>query len=625
MNQLDTILNQTMSLFVFIPLIAFMATLLWQNKQEKPIVSIVQFTKAFYIIAAVVYAVLWFANGQKVVNERLVTLYETEYFVFAIQFYYDHITAVYSIVGAVLFFLVSTFSRYYMHRDEGYKRFFNTILFFALGYNLIIFSGNFETLFIGWEFIGLSSFLLIAFYRNRYLPVKNAFKTLSYYRISDVALILAMWMMHHLTHQNITFGQLGEAKVIATEPGHSEMAVFIIIMIVLAAMIKSAQLPFTSWLPRAMEGPTSSSAIFYGSLSVHIGVFLLLRTYPFWQDMLWVKVAIIAIGALTGVVATLIARVQPTVKTQIAYSSVAQIGIIFIEVALGLHILALVHFAGNAFLRTYQLLVSPSVLNYLVHHQYFHHQPRETKPVPKMSAALYVLSIKEWNLDTILFKYLWSPFKWIGKQMQFLQSSVAVISIAIVGVATVAASFYKPEFLQSAGNSLPVVSFIIALLLILFSFSHRQSALKAWIFLLLAHFFIMAGIAFSAGHIASIEIIFYATGILAAFALGYYCLQKIKSVDNDISLGKYHGYVYEQKTTALLFLISAVGLLGFPATAAFIGIDVLFTYIQSHQIVGIALLALCFIFIELAAIRIYCRIFLGLHKKLDHPVAFRSS
>ena len=173
MNQFSNILNQFIGLFIFIPLVAFFASLFWQNKQERPIARIVQFTKAFYIVATVAYATLWFINGYTPVNQKLITLYQTEHFVFAIQFYYDHITAVYSIVGAVLFFLVSTFSRYYMHRDEGYKRFFNTILFFALGYNLIIFSGNFETLFIGWEIIGLSSFLLIAFYRNRYLPVKK--------------------------------------------------------------------------------------------------------------------------------------------------------------------------------------------------------------------------------------------------------------------------------------------------------------------------------------------------------------------------------------------------------------------------------------------------------------------
>ena len=624
MNSFDNILNQAISLFVIIPLLAFIATLLWRNRQEKPIAGIVQFTKAFYIIAAVVYAVLWFMNGHTPVNQRFATLYQTEHFVFAIQFYYDHITAVYSIVGAVLFFLVSTFSRYYMHRDEGYKRFFNLILFFALGYNLIIFSGNFETLFIGWEIIGLSSFLLIAFYRNRYLPVKNAFKTLSNYRLSDLALILAMWMMHHLTHQNITFGQLSEAKTMALQ-SDNYIAVFIVIMIMLAAMVKSAQFPFTSWLPRAMEGPTSSSAIFYGSLSVHIGVFLLLRTWPFWQDMLWAKIVIISIGTLTGIIATLIARVQPTVKTQIAYSSAAQIGIIFIEVALGFHILALVHFSGNAFLRTYQLLVSPSVLNYLVHHQYFHYHPPQEKPLSKAQAALYMLGIKEWNLDTAMNKYLWSPFKWIGRQFQFLSSGKATVIITITGVASIAGAVFKPEFLMDQGTIVTVLLLFISLAIILFVFSYRGSASGAWTYLFLAHVFIIAGIGINAVHINVIEIIFYASGITLAFALGFYCLQKTKAIDNDISLNNYHGYVYEQRSTALLFLLAAIGMLGFPVTAAFIGIDVLFTYVHADQFMLIILLTLCFIFIELAAIRIFLRIYFGQHKKLNHPVAYRSS
>ncbi len=168
-----------------------------------------------------------------------------------------------------------------MHRDEGYKRFFNTILLFATAYNFIILAGNFETLFIGWEIKGICSFILIAFYRNRYLPVKNAFKAVTNYRISDVALMLAMWMMHHLTHQNINFSQLGEAKEIANAANQTGMAIFIVCMIILPATIKSAQFPFTTWLPRAMEGPTASSAIFYGSLSVHIGVFLIVAYTSF--------------------------------------------------------------------------------------------------------------------------------------------------------------------------------------------------------------------------------------------------------------------------------------------------------------------------------------------------------
>lgn len=618
-------MNQVLILFIAIPLLAFFASLVWQNKSERSIGNIVRFTKVSSILLSVSYAVLWMLNGLEPVSYKVATLYETSGFVFAIHLYYDEITAVFSIVGTLLFFLVATFSKYYMHRDQGYKRFFNTILLFAVGYNFIILSGNFETMFIGWEIKGLCSFLLIAFYRNRYLPVKNALKTVSNYRISDVALMLTMWMMHHLTHQNINFSQLGEAKNIAMQSGYAGMAIFIVCMLILPATIKSAQFPFTTWLPRAMEGPTSSSAIFYGSLSVHIGVFLLLRTHPFWEDMLWAKIAIIVIGALTGIFATLIARVQPTVKTQIAYSSAAQIGIMFIEVALGFHWLVLIHFAGNAFLRTYQLLVSPSVLNYLVHHQYFHYHPPVSKPVSKIKATLYMLGVKEWKLDTMMFTYLWSPFKWIGEKLQFLKSTASIAILIFSAIALLVVTQVSPASVQSLSGVLPIVLMSVALAVILFAFSSRQSALRAWMYLLTGHFFVITAVLLNGDHINYIEIVYYASGIILAFLLGYYCLQKIKSVDNEISLNQYHGYVYEQETTGFLFLIAAIGMLGFPVTGAFIGIDVLFTYVHSNQIALIILMALCFVFIELAAFRILLRIFMGPHKKLYHPVAFRSS
>ncbi len=618
-------MNQLLILFIAIPLVAFLATLFWQNKSERPISYIVRFTKVFYIALALFFSAWWLIAGGEPVNYKLATLYETEHFVFAIHLFYDEVTAVFSIVGALLFFLVATFSKYYMHRDQGYKRFFNTILLFATAYNFIILAGNFETLFIGWEIKGLCSFILIAFYRNRYLPVKNAFKAVSYYRISDVALMLAMWMMHHLMQQNINFSQLGEAKELALTSGQTGMAIFIVCMIILPAAIKSAQFPFTTWLPRAMEGPTSSSAIFYGSVSVHIGVFLLLRTHPFWEDMLWAKITIIIIGALTAIIATLIARVQPTVKTQIAYSSAAQIGLMFIEVALGFHWLVLIHFAGNAFLRTYQLLVSPSVLNYLVHHQYFHYVKPTQKRVSKIKASLYMLGIKEWNLDTIMFKYLWSPFKWIGKKLSFLKTKIIIGSLALAGVFLLLLGYFNQNIIPSLNGAAPIILMSIALAVILFAFSYRGSALKAWTYLLTAHSFIITAVMVNATHINPVEIIFYVSGVLAAFILGYYCLQKIKAIDNDILLNRYHGYVYEQETTGFLFMLAAVGMLGFPLTAAFIGIDVLFTYVHSDQVALIILMALCFIFIELSAFRILLRIFLGPHKKLYHPVAFRST
>lgn len=618
-------MNQLLVLFIAIPFVAFLISLFWQNKSERAIGRIVRVTKVTYILLAASFAVWWAINGLAPVRYQLATFYQTDHFVFAFELYYDEITAIFSIVGAFLFFLVATFSKYYMHRDEGYKRFFNTILLFAAGYNFIIMAGNFETLFIGWEIKGVCSFILIAFYRNRYLPVKNAFKAISYYRISDVSLMLAMWLMHHLTHQNITFDKLGEAKTMALQPGYTGMAIVIVCLMILPAVVKSAQFPFTAWLPRAMEGPTASSAIFYGSLSVHIGVFLLLRTHPFWEDMLWAKIVIIVIGATTAIMATLIARVQPTVKTQIAYSSAAQIGLMFIEVAIGWHWLVLVHFAGNAFLRTYQLLVSPSVLNYLVHHQYFHYTHPVQKKLSRIKATLYTINIKEWNLDSAMFQYVWSPFKWLGKQLQFLQSNALIGILGLVGTALLVLGLAYPASMDSLGGALPYLLMGTALAVILFAFACRQSAIKAWGYLLIAHCFIMAAIVYNAPHINLIEIIFYASGVAPAFLLGIYCLRKIKAIDNDISLNRYHGYVYEQEGTGLLFLFSAIGMLGFPVTAAFIGIDVLFTYIQSNQPILIAMLALCLLFIELSAFRILLRIFMGPHKKLTHPVAFRSS
>ena len=617
-------MNYLLALFILVPLCSFLLVLFFQNKQERSISGIALATTVLYIVAAIALAIIWGLDQFGVFSERLLTLYETQGFVFAIQLHYDYITAVYSIVGALIFFLVTTFSRFYMHRDEGFKRFFSSLLIFLTGYNLVIFSGNFETMFVGWETIGLASFLLIAFYRHRYLPVKNGLKVLSVYRISDVALILAMWMMHHLTHQNISFTQLVEAKSMAVELNHNGMAIFVAVMIILAAVAKSAQLPFTSWLPRAMEGPTSSSAIFYGSLSIHIGVFVLLRTYPFWQDMFWLKMIIILVGAITAIVATSIARVQPTVKTQIAYASAAQIGIMFIEVALGFHVLALIHFSGNAFLRTYQLLVSPSVLNYLVHHQYFHYKPSLAKGNNKLINTLYTLGVKEWNIDGFLYRAMWMPFKIIGNKLHFLETTRGKIVATLPLVVLVFAQSSGVSF-SASNHTFALISMTTALLVILYSFTSRRSASTAWGYLLVAHFFILTGIVANMEAVKWEQVIMYASGVILAALVGYACLNRIYRIDKNISLNEFHGYVYEQKGTAILFLLSAVGLLGFPITAAFIGIDVLFTHIRADQIALITLTALCFLFIELAAIRIYCRIFLGLHKKLNHPVAFRSS
>src|SRR5882672_5199099 len=203
-------MNMTILLpfFCILPLAGYILSLLIPGKKENAISTAAYSTVGLHLLGSVLFLGFWLYKGHPALNLKDVELYTTTGYSFYIDFYFDSVSAVYLIVGSLLTFLVTFYSRYYMHRESGYKRFFNTILFFYLGYTLVIFSGNLETLFIGWEILGISSFLLIAFYRDRYLPVKNAVKVFSIYRIGDVGLILAMWMSHHLWHESVTFMEL---------------------------------------------------------------------------------------------------------------------------------------------------------------------------------------------------------------------------------------------------------------------------------------------------------------------------------------------------------------------------------------------------------------------------------
>ena len=428
-------------------------------------------------------------------------------------------------------------------------------------------SGNLETLFIGWEILGICSFLLIAFYRTRFLPVRNAVKVFTVYRVGDVGLILAMWMAHHLWHGNITFLQLKDDSMVHAElVNHSLTGIFISLMILITAAAKSAQLPFSSWLPRAMEGPTPSSAIFYGSLSVHIGAFLLLRTFPLWENQTIVRVLIVLLGLCTSVVTSLIGRVQSSVKSQIAYSSVAQIGLIFIEVALGWHNIALIHFAGNAFFRTYQLLVSPSVASYLIREQFYNYQARvhtlEDSLPKRLEHSIYILSLKEWNLDLLMAKYLWNPLKNIGRKLKFVSVQsflVGFIPLYLLGVYVLYSKSKLPPLLDEV---LPTFFALIGLLMVLKSFSEGKNILLSWVLVIMNHFWVALAISFNEDF-SHQEVYLYLSGIVGAGIVGVFCLRKITKVEKNIDLALFHGHVYEHPRLAFIFLLACLGLTGF--------------------------------------------------------------
>ncbi len=615
--------------FILVPLAGFLLSLLIPAKQETLISGTAFWVVGLHLLSAVVFTGFWLADGHPTLNLKDVLLLRTNGYEFLVDFYFDKITVTYLLVGAFLTFLVTIYSRFYMHRESGYKRFFNTILFFYVGYNLAIFSGNLETLFIGWEILGISSFLLIAFYRDRYLPVKNAVKVFSIYRTGDVGLILAMWMSHHLWHENITFLKLTNFQLVDSGlQAHSLIGVFISLMLLIAAAAKSAQLPFSSWLPRAMEGPTPSSAIFYGSLSVHLGVFLLLRTYPFWEHQAPIRILTALLGLTTAVIATGIARVQSSVKSQIAYGSISQIGIIFIEVAAGFETLALIHFAGNAFLRTYQLLVSPSAVSYLIREQFYTFSSRqrsmESSYPKKIAYTFYMLCIKEFNLDSLMYRCLWNPMKMMGNRLNFLTVNRVFIYLApmyVIGLFCLYNEALLPDYAEAY---LPVFFAFIGLLMVLKAFTERKKTRMSWTLIMLNHFWVALAISVNEPFKFD-QTLLYLSGVIVSGIVGFFCLSQLMRLETTISLEQFHGHSYKHPKLAFIFLLCCLGMSGFPITPTFIGEDLIFTHIHENQVILASFVSLSFIIDGLALIRIYARVFLGPHAKSIYEMAYRSS
>jgi NADH:ubiquinone oxidoreductase subunit 5 (subunit L)/multisubunit Na+/H+ antiporter MnhA subunit len=618
-----------LSAFILVPFIGFLLSLILPKRNENGIAWTVFYTVLLNFLGVVAYDVYWISRGSVVVDERDLLLYGSDHYEFFIDFYWDKISMIFFTVGSFLVLLVARYSQYYMHRESGYKRFFNTLLFFYLGYTITVLSGNIETLFIGWEFLGVSSFLLIAFYRDRYLPIKNAVKVFSIYRVGDVGVILAMWLSHHLWNENVTFSKFTDAvEVSHVLAEHSWMGVLIAIAILVTAAAKSAQFPFTSWLPRAMEGPTPSSAIFYGSLSVHLGVFLLLRTFPLWESQWSARWLIGVVGFITAIVAGGIARVQSSIKAQIAYGSAAQIGLIFIELACGWTNIALFHFAGNAFLRTYQLLVSPSSVSYHIREQFFNFEPTaktiESYFPKRLASTFYILGMKEFFLDGALYRFFWHPFKVVGRKLDFLKGWVLVLIIGIMIALPMANYFLSLTFSMEVMHAISFCFALVAVMMVLKSFTERIHVLRAWWLVVANHMSVAIAISLNENYSMSHNWI-YLSGIALGGLIGYVLLRVLKSKVGNIDLDRFHGYVKYYPKMSMAFFFCCLALSGFPITPTFIGEDLIFGHIHEDQ-VGLALLvSLSFILDGLALIRIFARVFLGPSVRSVYEASYRSS
>ena len=284
-------------------------------------------------------------------------------FHFQVKFLFDRLSIPFLLLSCVLCGVVGTFTRRYLHREEGYSRFFIYYAVFFFGMVTSSLAGTIELLFVGWEMVGLSSALLVAYFHERQNPVRNGLRIWAIYRLSDAAFMIAAITMHHMTGKG-DLGGLMSSHVWpdGTAAITSQQALLVGLLLLVAVAGKSALFPFSGWLPRAMEGPTPSSAIFYGALSVHLGVYLLLRVGPIFEASLLLRIAVITLGVISAASGALMSRVQSDIKVSLAYASLTQVGIIVVEIGLGFYYLALIHIVGHACLRTMQLLRAPTLL-----------------------------------------------------------------------------------------------------------------------------------------------------------------------------------------------------------------------------------------------------------------------
>ncbi|MDZ7708582.1 MAG: NADH-quinone oxidoreductase subunit L [Trueperaceae bacterium] len=258
--------------------------------------------------------------------------------------------------------LIHLYSVGYMHADAGYSRYFSFLNLFIAAMSVLVLADSFVLMFVGWEGVGVASFLLIGFWYQTKANADAARKAFIVNRIGDVGFLLAMFLMV------ATFGTLNIAEVNAAAVGlafGSGTAALIGLFLLVAAAGKSAQLPLQVWLPDAMAGPTPVSALIHAATMVTAGVYLIARTAPLFSMTPLASAAVAWVGALTALVAALAALGQTDIKKILAYSTISQLGYMFVAVGVGAYWVAIFHVFTHAFFKALLFLGSGSVIHAL--------------------------------------------------------------------------------------------------------------------------------------------------------------------------------------------------------------------------------------------------------------------
>ena len=326
----------------------------------------------------------------------------------------DHLSLTLAALTGLAGLSALRFAVNYMHREPGFHRFFMILSLFIAAMQMLVMAGNAVLTFVGWEVAGLCSYLLIAFFPDRPVAAENATRAFITNRIGDAGFLLGI---------AVAFSALGSSDWATITAGAAELSPVQTGLLaggfLLAAMAKSAQVPFAPWLARAMEGPTPSSALFYGAVMVHAGVYLLLRLQPLLDQSPMIMAIIAVIGLVTALYGFVGGLVQTDIKSALIFATSGQVGLMVLACGLGFWTWALVHLCGHAVVRGYQFFSAPSILRQL--------NGDRTRPVPAFltqQPRLYAAALQRFRLDDLANAVLVRPGQRLARVLVFFDTAV---------------------------------------------------------------------------------------------------------------------------------------------------------------------------------------------------------
>ncbi len=345
--------------------------------------------------------------------------------------------------GAVVGFIALVtlkFSANYMHREAGFHRFFLGMNLFAAGMLLIVLAGNAALAFVGWELAGVSSWMLIGYAYERDTATLNAQRAFLTNRIGDAGFILGLGLAY------LWIGAVGWHELAAGAARLPTLYVGLLVLgFVAAALAKSAQVPFSPWIARALEGPTPSSAIFYGAVMVHAGVYLLIRLEPLLREAPGVMALVAVLGLATALYGWLVGYVQTDVKSGLLFATLTQVGLMVLACGLGLFQVAAWHMALHAIWRSWQFLAAPS---------YMHLLDAPTPPAPAWLRArprLYTAALQRFWLEGLGDRLLTRPTQALARDMRAIDENVVSRLVGMPEAQRAAALIEKEAVVKGRG------------------------------------------------------------------------------------------------------------------------------------------------------------------------------